>query len=256
MKFSVITLFPGLIESFLAQGLLGQAQAKGLVSVEAINPRAFTDDVHQTVDDRVFGGGDGMVMKFEPLDRALASVRATSSAAKVAVLSPQGARWTQSQARAWANEGGHRVLICGRYAGIDHRFVAHHELEEISLGDFILNGGEIAAGAIIESVARLLPGALGNKVSAVADSFGEGAGLECPQFTRPREVAGLTVPAPLLSGDHARIRAFERAVGLVRTRKLRPDLLAGNDLREACAIVEKLADNELRALGLKREDLR
>lgn len=252
MKFTVITLFPQLIERFAEEGLLGQASSKKLVEIATVNPRHFTEDAHHTVDDRVFGGGDGMVMKFEPLAKAVRFAKGNGPA-RVAVLSPQGRPWKQSRAAAWAGEeNAHFILVCGRYAGIDQRFVNEFADEEISLGDFILNGGEIAACAVIESVARLLPGALGNRVSAHKDSFSEGL-LECPQFTRPREVEGLSVPAVLFSGDHKKVAEFERAVSVVRTRILRPDLeISEEDLKKSLNLVGRLKDEELSALGLSR----
>lgn len=227
MKFTVITLFPNLIEGFLAEGLLAQAREKALLSVETLNPRRFTQDVHGTVDDRAFGGGDGMVMKPEPLAAAVEHIRASqvqAERARVVVLSPQGRKWNQSLARQYAEQGGAVILVSGRYAGIDQRFVAEYADDEISLGDFVLNGGELAALAVIESVARLIPGVLGNRESAEKDSFSQGL-LEAPQYTRPREWKGHTVPAPLLSGHHAEIEAFKETVSWLRTRKLRPDLL-------------------------------
>ena len=253
MKFTVITLFPELIDAFLSSGLLGQARDKGVVSVATLNPREFTEDVHQTVDDRVFGGGDGMVMKVEPLARAVASI--DPDRRHVSVLTPQGRRWMQDDARTWAQSGKHQVLVCGRYAGIDQRFSVLHAQDEISLGDFILNGGEVAACALIESVTRLLPGALGNRTSALRDSF-DGERLECPQFTRPREVGGLPVPAPLLSGNHAKIAEFEGAVALVRTLRLRPELVRKPiDIEASLRLLGDLAEPELRSLGLCAADL-
>lgn len=258
MKFSVVTLFPQLIESFIAEGLLGQALTKGLVSVATVNPRHFTEDAHHTVDDRAFGGGDGMVMKFEPLEKAVNFAKGDSAVkTKVVVLTPQGAPWTQKRAVEFSEDPeAHYVLVCGRYAGIDHRFTVQYADEEISLGDFVLNGGEIAACAVIESVARLLPGALGNKVSAVKDSFSDGL-LECPQFTRPREVGSLAVPATLLSGDHKKIKEFENAVSLVRTMILRPDLLQATPVlwEKSLSLVESLSDAELLVLGISREEI-
>lgn len=254
MKFTVLTLFPGMIEALTAHGLVGQACAKGLISIETLNPRQFTTDPHHTVDDRTFGGADGMVMKVEPLARAVEHLRAAGPVT-VAVLSPQGRRWDQRMATEVAARGGHLALVCGRYAGIDHRFTVALADQEISLGDFVLNGGELAAGAVIESVARLRPGVLGNAHSVVRDSFAsEESGFECPQFTRPREAAGLPVPSPLLSGNHAEIKAFEAAVGRVRTAVLRPDLgvsARANDL----ARLRALTAPELRALGLTIDQL-
>lgn len=225
MKFTVVTLFPNLIESFLREGLLAQARERGLVSVDTLNPRSFTSDVHGTVDDRAFGGGDGMVLKPQPLAAAVENLRGGTVSPRVVVLTPQGRKWNQELAREYAEQGGHVALISGRYAGIDQRFVAEYADDEISLGDFVLNGGEIAALAVIESVARLRPGVLGNRDSSVKDSFSDGL-LEAPQFTRPREWKGHTVPAPLLGGNHAEIEAFKKTVSVMRTLKLRPDLLA------------------------------
>ncbi len=238
MKFTVITLFPDLIEGFLKEGLLSSARAKGLLSVETLNPRRFTSDVHGTVDDRAFGGGDGMVMKPEPLAAAVEHLREGADRPHVVVLSPQGRRWNQALAEEYVGRGGHVALVSGRYAGIDQRFVAEYADDEISLGDFILNGGEVAALAVIETVARLMPGVLGNRESAAKDSFTNNGLLEAPQYTRPREWKGHTVPAPLLSGNHAEIEAFKNTLSVLRTLKLRPDLLAG------------LSEQELRDLGL------
>ncbi len=256
MKFSVITLFPDLIESVVSHGLIGQAREKHGLNIETINPRSYTSDVHHTVDDRAFGGGDGMVMKVEPLAAAVEELRAQgASPVRVVVLSPQGRVWDQALAREWASERKDTVLVCGRYAGIDHRFTVKFADDEISLGDFILNGGELAACAVIESVARLLPNVLGNDLSAVKDSFSDGL-LECPQFTRPREAGGLPVPSPLLSGNHSKIREFENTVSVLRTLLLRPDLLeAPKDLAKKVALILNLTDGEILALGLSREDL-
>ena len=252
MQFTVVTLFPNLIEGFLAEGLVALARDRGLVHVTTVNPRAFTSDAHHTVDDKAFGGGDGMVMKFEPLAAAIESARTPES--RVSVLTPQGRRWDQKLAREWSDAGVPRILVCGRYAGIDQRLIERVADDEISLGDFVLNGGEIAALAIIESVARLRPGALGNAVSGARDSFSDGR-LECPQFTRPREVGGLPVPAPLLSGHHRKIREFEDAVSLVRTPILRPDLDVAGDIRNALGQLAELSELELEALGIERGDL-
>lgn len=253
MKFTVVTLFPELIEGFVASGLLGRAVGRDQVQVNTLNPRQFTDDAHHTVDDRAFGGSDGMVMKVEPLLKAIRSLQAAGPC-RVLLLSPQGVPWEQSRARVLAQASENIVLLCGRYAGIDQRLSAFVD-EEISLGDFVLNGGEVAACAIIESTARLLPGVLGNGTSAERDSF-SAEWLECPQFTRPREVEGMPVPAPLLSGNHRLIAQFERAVGVVRTALLRPERVpTGYKLQGDVAQVLALTDAELHSLGLKRADV-
>lgn len=255
MQFTVITLFPDLINGFLSQGLMRQAIERGQARVSTLNPRQFTQDVHQTVDDRAFGGGDGMVMKVEPLRLAVESLRAQGPC-RVAVLSPQGRVWNQRLAREYAELKENVVLVCGRYAGIDHRFTVQEADDEVSIGDYILNGGEIGALAILESVVRLQPGVLGNRASAQNDSFSRDL-LECPQFTRPQEGVGLKVPAPLLSGHHAEIRVFELAVSRVRTAVLRPDLLApGEILVREVQLLQALPENELRSLGLEREQLK
>ncbi len=255
MKFSVITLFPQMIEESTRHGLVGQALDKKLFELEAINPRSFTEDNHHTVDDRTFGGGDGMVMKVEPLLKAVRSAAAHSEAHEVVVFSPQGVPWNQEMATQWATNPMHRILVCGRYAGVDQRFVALTGALEVSIGDYVLNGGELAASVILESVIRLLPGALGNSQSAHKDSFSESL-LECPQFTRPREIEGLPVPSPLLSGNHKEIAAFEHIVAVARTALLRPDLKPKfKGKKSDFELLEKLSDLELKSLGFTRVEL-
>lgn len=251
MKFTVITLFPSLIESFIKEGLLGQSVNKGRIEVKTLNPRQFTSDVHHTVDDKAFGGSDGMVMKPEPLKAAIEQVRGEGPA-RVVLLTPQGRTWSQELAREFAREDRQVALICGRYAGVDSRISAFVD-DEISIGDFILNGGELAALTIIESSARLKPGVLGNAASAAFDSFSENR-LESPQFTRPREFEGLKVPSPLLSGHHEKIRSFEVALSTVKTALLRPDLGARPTAKEI-AQISSLDDSELKALAITREQL-
>lgn len=258
MKFSVITLFPKMIEAFLSEGLVSKAVREGKFSCESINPRVYTTDAHQSVDDRAFGGADGMVMKYEPLAQAIQAIRAASGGpVHVALLSPQGRPWKQSRAREWLSDKKHVVLVCGRYAGVDQRFALKECDEEISIGDYVLNGGELAACVVMESIVRLIPGVLGNELSAARDSFTDGL-LECPSFTRPREVAGLHVPAALLSGNHKEIAAFERAVSFVRTKKLRPDLWHSawdEPLREARRLLRSCTVEDLHVLGLDPKDL-
>lgn len=254
MKFTVVSLFPQLIQGFLSEGLLGQAVSRGAIEISTLNPREFTSDVHHTVDDKAFGGSDGMVMKVEPLLSAVNKLRGEGEC-HVAVLTPQGRPWSQALVSEYAKMDKRIVLVCGRYAGVDQRFSAFVD-DEISLGDFILNGGEVAACAVIESVSRLMPGVLGNSVSVENDSFSGDGLLESPQFTRPREIAGMKVPSPLLSGHHEKIRQFERAVSLVRTAMVRPDLLQVKPpLGKEIDMLNDLEDAELKALGMKRETL-
>jgi tRNA (guanine37-N1)-methyltransferase len=261
IKFSVLTIFPKVIEAFLTEGLVAQAAKKGLFSWQAVNPRDFTEDAHRSVDDRTFGGGDGMVMMFEPLAKAVDSIKAANATGniqtKVVLLTPQGKLWQQSLARRWVEEGSDVILVCGRYAGVDYRFAQEYCDEEISIGDYVLNGGELAACVIMESMVRLIPEVLGNKLSAEKDSFSDGL-LEAPAFTRPREVRGKNVPAPLLSGNHSEIAKFEKAVALVRTKKLRPDLWREGwdaDLKSAINVLVKVAPEDLNRVGLNVEDL-
>jgi tRNA (guanine37-N1)-methyltransferase len=253
LKFTVITLFPDLISAWAQTGLIGTAIKKNLLQIEIVNPRDFTSDVHHSVDDKAFGGSDGMVMKFEPLAKAIES----AAGAHVAFLSPQGARWEQSKAEAWASSKKHVVLVCGRYAGFDQRLIETFADEEVSVGDYILNGGEVASLSVMESVARLIPGVLGNEISGTKESFQSGL-LEAPAFTRPRDVGGLSVPSALLSGNHKQIERFERDVSLLRTKLLRPDLFKNRheqECREALGRLKKLPPAELTSLGLSAQQL-
>lgn len=251
MKFSVLTLFPDLIEAWRSLGLIGAAVKKDLLSVAAVNPRDFADDKHKSVDDAAFGGSDGMVMKFEPLAKAIESVKREKS--HIVFLSPQGRLWNQFKAQEWQAQHQHVVLVCGRYAGFDQRLIETYADEEISIGDYILNGGETAALAVMESAARLIPGVLGNETSNQKDSFNNGL-LEAPAFTRPREILGMPVPSPLLSGHHAEIAKFERDVSLVRTQMLRPDLIEKTGLQKewpkALIRLKGMPEAELKSLGL------
>ncbi len=202
MQISVLSLFPEMVSKVAEFGVVGRATERGMLELKLENPRDFTDDVHRTVDDRPYGGGPGMVMKFEPLARAVQAARsAMPQGSPVVYLSPQGRVFEQADARRFAAMPG-MILLAGRYEGIDERFVGAHVDEELSLGDFVLSGGEIAAMAVIDAVARLLPGVLGDDESAVQDSFTEGL-LDCPHYTRPETVDGRTVPQVLLSGDRA-----------------------------------------------------
>lgn len=230
MQFAVVSLFPELFERCLDVGVLGRAVQASRIGCRLVNPRAFTADTHRTVDDRPFGGGPGMVMKPEPLAAAIAEARQHLPQARTVLLSPQGRVFDQGLARQWADAGS-LVLVAGRYEGIDERIVEHHVDEEVSLGDFVLSGGEFAALAIIDAVARLVPGVLGHPDSALEESFSEGL-LEGPQYTRPECFDGHAVPEVLLSGNHARIAAWRREQALKRTWLRRPDLLEQAELSD------------------------
>lgn len=222
----MFTIFPGLVEGFTADGLLGKARAKGLVDLRLHDPRDHTTDVHRSVDDAPFGGGAGMVMRPEPI---FACVEAVGPPRPLLLLSAAGRRFDQRVAEELAATGGFS-LLCGRYEGVDERVAEHLCDGELSIGDYVLNGGEAAALVVIEAVARLVPGVMGNAESGEQESFssaaGEGSILEHPHYTRPASFRGWEVPEVLRSGDHARIARWRRATALARTRDRRPDLLA------------------------------
>ncbi len=221
MKVDVLTLFPAILRAALDESILGIAREKGALDVALWNPRDFTADRHRTVDDRPYGGGPGMVMKPEPVVLCAEKAREERGAGRVIVLAPAGRTFTQEVAKEYAREA-HLVLVCGRYEGIDQRAVEALGAEELSVGDYVLSGGEVAALAVIEAVVRLLPGVLGDEASTQEESFEEGL-LEYPHYTRPPEFRGLKVPDVLLSGDHAKIRAWRRARSEERTRERRGD---------------------------------
>lgn len=224
MHFNLITLFPEFFDSPLSTALMGKAREQGLVSFSFVNPRDFTSDRHRTVDDRPYGGGPGMVMMLDPLAKAIESVQVAGGAGRTLMLSPRGRPLTQSLARELAGE--ERVtLLCGRYEGIDARLPELYPIEEVSVGDFVLSGGEAGAVCLLEAVARLLPGFMGHEGSGEEESFSAGL-LEYPHYTRPEEYRGLRVPEILLSGDHARIAAWRRDKALEATLAARPDLFA------------------------------
>ncbi len=222
MEVAVLTLFPRMVEAPLAESLLGKAQEKGLLRARVVDVRDFAQGKHRVTDDVPYGGGAGMVMKPEPLVAAIESARAALPGARVVLLTPQGARFDQRKAEELARTD-RLVLVCGRYEGVDERVLSYVD-EEISLGDFVLQGGEVAALAVIEAVARLVPGVVGNEESPRSDSFGGEMLLEGPHYTRPAEFRGARVPEVLLSGDHARIARWRRRKALLRTRERRPDL--------------------------------
>ncbi|HEV3019834.1 MAG TPA: tRNA (guanosine(37)-N1)-methyltransferase TrmD [Burkholderiaceae bacterium] len=236
MRFDAITLFAPMFDALMQYGVTRRAHERGLWSFRPWNPRDFTQDVHRTVDDRPFGGGPGMVLMAEPLARAVEAVRIECAARagaltpRVICLSAAGAPLTDARVKQLADEGAcgrGLILVCGRYEGIDQRFVEAFVDEEISIGDFVLSGGEVAAMALIDAVVRQLPGAL--KEESVRDeSFGDGQ-LDAPQYTRPESWRGRSVPPVLLCGDHARIEQWRRAQALERTRRVRPDLLPAGE---------------------------
>ncbi len=227
MRFDVITLFPDMFEALRA-GIPGRALEQGLAELVLWNPRDYTHDVHRTVDDRPYGGGPGMVMKVEPLLAAIEAARAQAPDSPVLYLSPQGRRFDQQAARRLAQRPG-LILIAGRYEGIDERLVEACVDEEWSIGDYVLSGGELPAMVMIDSMVRLLPGALGHADSAQQDSFFDGL-LDCPHYTRPETILGQRVPEVLLSGDHERIRRWRLQQALGRTWLRRPELLEGRPL--------------------------
>ncbi len=221
MRIDVFTIFPGLVDGFCGEGLLGKSRAAGLLDLRTHDPRAHTTDVHRTVDDAPFGGGAGMVMKAAPLFDA---VEAAQPPRPLFLLGPGGRRFDQAMAHELAAGRGFS-MICGRYEGIDHRVREHLVDGELSIGDVVLNGGEVAACLVVEAVVRLLPGAMGNVTSPVNESFGASGLLEEPHYTRPATFRGWEVPEVLRGGDHARIDRWRRAQALHRTLRARPDLI-------------------------------
>ena len=226
MRFSVVTILPELIEASLTTGVVGRARTAGVIAVDTVNPRDFTADKHRTVDDTPYGGGPGMVMKAPPVVDAIETVAGPSDAPKARriLMSPGGAPLTQAKVQE-LSKYPHLVLVCGRYEGIDQRVVDVAIDEEISLGDFVLSGGEIAALAVIDACSRLIPGGLGESSSADDESFSAGL-LEYPQYTRPAEFRGLTTPEILSSGNHGAIAAWRRQQSLRRTQQRRADLFS------------------------------
>jgi tRNA (guanine37-N1)-methyltransferase len=236
MKFHLLTIFPEFFAGPFEHGVVARARNSGLLDIQAWNLRNWTFDRHKTVDDRPFGGGEGMLLKPEPLflaTEAILPVR--SDRTRVILLSAQGARFDQAGARRLA-QYDELLLICGRYEGVDERVAERLADEEISIGDYVLSGGELAAAVIVDCVARLIPGVLGNEDSAQFESF-EASGhepgvLDCPQYTRPAEFRGWTVPEVLLGGNHEEIRRWRRRAAFEKTTRLRPDLIAAQKVTE------------------------
>ncbi|MFO0744084.1 MAG: tRNA (guanosine(37)-N1)-methyltransferase TrmD [Myxococcota bacterium] len=224
-RFDIVTLFPELCLPYAQGAMLGRAHKAGIIDVSCTDPRTFATDAHRSVDDGPFGGGAGMVMMPEPLAQAVEQVRATRSPARVVLLSPAGRTFTQDVAKEYAALGS-LALVCGRYEGVDERVARHVVDEELSIGDFVLTGGELGALCVVDAVSRLLPGVLGHAQGADDESFSNLPLLEHPQYTRPREWRGHAVPDVLLSGNHKSIDAWRLSERLERTRLRRPDLWA------------------------------
>jgi tRNA (guanine37-N1)-methyltransferase len=225
LQFSVITLFPALIETYCAASIMGRAQASGVIRVNTVNPRSFTTDAHHKVDDAPYGGGPGMVMMCKPVMDAYDSLAPLPEKTRVLLMSPVGVPFTQAKAQEFS-EAEQIVILCGHYEGIDARVESLiPNLEHICVGDFVLTGGELAALTVIDATTRLLPGALGKDHSAEEESFSNGL-LEYPQYTRPAEFEGMKVPDVLLSGNHAEIARWRYQMSEARTRQYRPDLFA------------------------------
>lgn len=229
MDFSVLSLFPELMTSFFAHGMISRGIEKELIAGHCINIRDFSTDRHNTVDDRPYGGGSGMVMKPEPLKAAILSAKKRAPKSQVILMTPQGTRFNQKKAFELASNNEGLIFVCGRYEGIDERIYTTLVDEEISIGDYVMTGGELASMVIIDSIARLIPGVLGSCESSKSDSFTDDR-LEYAQYTRPEEFEGLNVPKVLLSGNHEKIRLWRKKSSLQRTFLKRPDLFEKNRL--------------------------
>ena len=230
IRFDVVTLFPEMFGAIAGSGITSRALEAGLWTLTTWNPRDFTTDNYRTVDDRPYGGGPGMVMLAEPLDRALTAVAKSGGSRRTIYLSPQGRTLDHRKVLELAQAEA-VTLLCGRYEGVDERLLERRVQEELSLGDFVLSGGELAAMAVIDAVVRQLPGALGDADSALEESFADGL-LDCPQYTRPEIYAGARVPEILLSGHHENIRRWRLKQALGRTWLRRPELIAARGLSE------------------------
>lgn len=234
MRFHIVTIFPDFFAGPFSHGVVAKAKASGRLEIQIHDLRNWTYDRHRTVDDRPFGGGEGMLLKPQPVFEAVESILpGRGPGHRVVLLSAQGRRFTQALAREYA-QFDDLLLICGRYEGVDERVSEHLADDEISVGDFVLSGGELAAALVVDAVARLLPGVLGNEDSSRNESFSEeNEGLlDCPQYTRPAEFRGWRVPDVLLGGNHEEIKRWRRAASRKKTERLRPDLSAGRDTRQ------------------------
>ena len=223
MQIDIVTLFPALCKGVLSESVIGRAWKEGIVKINLVDLRDYTHDVRKTVDDKPYGGGAGMVLRPEPLFECLQDIRTPE--AKIVLMCPQGARFTQAIARRYASTVEHLILVCGHYEGVDERVRQCLMDEELSIGDYVLTNGAIAASVVTDAVVRLLPGALGNDESSADESFSNEPLLEYPQFTRPEDYKGMRVPEILLSGNHQEIDAWRLDQRVLRTVSRRPDLL-------------------------------
>ena len=230
MKIAILTIFPEMFESVLSTSILGRARSEGLMEIEPVDIRPFSERKHKNTDDYPFGGGAGMVMLPQPICDAVRDLRAKGYQGPCLYMSPRGKPLTQAKVRELATRED-LILLCGHYEGVDERAIEKVVDEEVSLGDFVLTGGELAAMAVADAVSRLVPGVLGCEESAEEESFSDGL-LEYPQYTRPRDFEGSMVPEVLVSGDHAKIRAWRRKMSLQKTLAMRPDLFAKADMTE------------------------
>jgi tRNA (guanine37-N1)-methyltransferase len=246
MRFDILTLFPAMFSSPFEASILGKAIEKGLIEIRIVNIRDFTSDKHHVVDDTPYGGGQGMVMKVEPIARAIEWAKSENPSAWTIYLTPQGHPFNQERAEALSSKT-HLILLCGRYEGVDERVREIFVDEEVSIGDYVLTGGELAAMVMVDTLSRLLPGVLGSDQSAEEDSFSESL-LEYPQYTRPVDFRSHGVPEVLLSGNHEAISQWRRKEALRRTVKRRPDLLAKANLSE---IDKKLINEILQSEGTR-----
>ena len=253
MQIALVSLFPEMFTAVGDHGVTGRAVKQGLVTLRHSNPRDYTVDKHRTVDDRPYGGGPGMLMKIDPLQQAIAAAReaigADATDVKVIYLSPQGQRFTHGKAVELAQQQA-LILVAGRYEGVDERLIEAEVDEELSIGDYVLSGGELAAMVVIDAVTRQLPGVLGHELSAQEDSYVDGL-LDCPHYTRPEEYQGKRVPDVLLSGNHEEIRRWRLKQALGRTYERRPDLLQG---RAMTPEEEKLLAEYLREHNVSTDD--
>lgn len=243
MRIDVLTLFPEMVEGPLKASLLGKAIDEGLLDVRVTNIRDFARDKHRTTDDTPYGGGPGMVMTCAPIAEAIESLRGSNSLKRVVLLSPRGRRLDQAQLRAWAEDAEDMVLLCGRYEGVDERISDSLVTDEISIGDYVLSGGELPALVLIEALSRMIPGVIGDFGSVETDSHYDGI-LGPPQYTRPADYSGMKVPDVLMSGDHGAIARWRRKEALRITRARRPDLLVNLEA-DARRLLDEIEAEEL-----------